>query len=202
MVYAYLPNALWAWAAFLLLFFRFLGIRAVAFAAVLPRVWMAAVHIQMDLNFQATTSKGVPCTPGSKKGRQKSARSGDVASNGEAEAESGLASDPLRNARSLNTTPIPRCPRPSFTPHPAKSSAPQLRSQHQRQHLPSIPSMASVYEDIMSADAETIRVQQATIHSQQELLGTQRDMIEKLRHLVEAQDAWIDGFLGGEDEGS
>lgn len=58
-----------------------------------------------------------------------------------------------------------------------------------------------MYEDIMAADAETIRVQQETIQSQQEMLIAQRCMIERLRGLVEAQDAWIDGYLGVEDEG-
>ncbi|KAF2653317.1 hypothetical protein K491DRAFT_603107 [Lophiostoma macrostomum CBS 122681] len=54
-----------------------------------------------------------------------------------------------------------------------------------------------MYEDIIAADTETMRVQQGTIHAQQDIVRSQADMIARLQQVVEAQDAWIEEHLEG-----
>ncbi|KAF2685372.1 hypothetical protein K458DRAFT_403572 [Lentithecium fluviatile CBS 122367] len=191
-------DALWEWSAFLLLFFRSLGVCVVAFASVNSSIFIrASIHVQ-------TVRKGTPlATSGGERTRKRAPNASSEAKGCDSDAL--VASDHRWDAprQRSDTRPDPpptqqyqNHPQRPFAPRPAKFSSTPTKPAHQ--HLVPPPSLASVYEDIISADEETIRVQQATILSQQEIIGAQRDMIEKLRRLVEAQDAWIEGCLEGE----
>ncbi|CBX94175.1 predicted protein [Plenodomus lingam JN3] len=48
-----------------------------------------------------------------------------------------------------------------------------------------------LYENIMLADAETIKVQQETLEAQQEVVRSQAHIIQQMRDILEAQDAQI-----------
>ncbi|PVH98214.1 hypothetical protein DM02DRAFT_630433 [Periconia macrospinosa] len=53
--------------------------------------------------------------------------------------------------------------------------------------IPTYSSILRIHEEIMAADAETIRIQQATIESQQEIIRGQKEMVHQLLGLLEMQ---------------
>ncbi|CAI6335552.1 unnamed protein product [Periconia digitata] len=84
--------------------------------------------------------------------------------------------------------PSPRSNPPVIPGNPHPAIPPNIVPTGKQNSAPSYSSILRIHEEIMAADAETIRIQQATIESQQEIIRRQREMMNQLIVLLEMQE--------------
>jgi hypothetical protein len=119
------------------------------------------------------------------------------------------SSTQLTDCQGSRSRPTP--PPPPYSLTPSLSPPPSQLPSHPTQAKPSqtaSSSLTALYENIMSADAQTIRVLQDTLQAQQETIRAQGLMIQKMREVieemewngeveVEVEEGWSGGKSGG-----
>lgn len=141
-----------------------------------------SIVLRYTVQMQVGSKAGSTISPRQIKGlRREQSHSAEQPSNVRLPKNNTPESPPTVQMRlPLRNQPLHHQPPPPYSIDPPKTDS--------KVHPDSV---MQLYENIMLADAETIKVQQETLEAQQEVVRSQAHIIQQMRDILEAQDAQI-----------